>query len=69
MFTTAFEKNLNDTYCHDLYEDYNELGGLTKEQHIENMRCKSILTDKLIEELKNYESIYFGYYLMIPYLV
>ena len=65
MFTNSYPNIPPDTYKHDYYEDYNEfnkLNNITKEQHIENMRCKSILTDKLIEELKNHESIYFCYY-------
>jgi hypothetical protein len=62
MFRSAFDKINPDTYCHDYYEDYNELTGITKEQHTENMRIKLLITEELVEELKNYESIYFGYY-------
>ena len=62
MFTNAFEKILPNTYQHDYYEEHNQLVGITKESHIENMRCKLMISDKLVEELKNYESILFGYY-------
>lgn len=62
MFTSAFEKIPPNTYKHDYYKEHNELGGTTKEQYIENMRCKLLITEELVEKLKNYESIHFGYY-------
>ena len=68
MFRSAFQKISPDAYHHDHYENYNEsnksteLNTIAKEQHIENMRCKLIITEELVEELKNHESIYFGYY-------